>query len=277
MLELPESAVLAEQLIETLMGKVITSVTCNAHPHGFAWYSGDPALYHDKLAGKKITGALAYGGRPEIWAENMRVSFCDGVQVRYLSGGEERPRKHQLLMEFSDESALYGSVRMYGGIFAFEEGHNDDDYYYHLAKEKPSPYTDAFDAVYFDSLLKNVSRSMRVKAFLAAEQRIPGFGNGVLQDTLWNASLHPKSKLEALTDKQMEALFTGVKTTLTHMRDGGGRDTERDIFGRPGGYMTHLSSLTWKKPCPRCGAVIIREAYLGGNIYYCPVCQPIRA
>ena len=30
-----------------------------------------------------------------------------------------------------------------------------------------------------------------------------------------------------------------------------------------------------KYPCPACGSGLVREAYMGGNIYYCPVCQPI--
>jgi len=29
------------------------------------------------------------------------------------------------------------------------------------------------------------------------------------------------------------------------------------------------------KPCARCGAPIVKEAYLGGVVYYCPGCQPI--
>ena len=27
--------------------------------------------------------------------------------------------------------------------------------------------------------------------------------------------------------------------------------------------------------CPACGGTIKKEAYLGGNIYYCPVCQAL--
>jgi formamidopyrimidine-DNA glycosylase len=163
---------------------------------------------------------------------------------------------------------------MYGGIFAFEEG-SKDDFYYNVAKEKPSPYTDAFDEKYFVSLRQWVKQTLSVKAFLATEQRIPGFGNGVLHDTIWNARLHPKRKLETLTDKDMENLYNSIKSTLTEMRDGGGRDTEKDLFGKPGGYQTILSSKTLAYPCRVCGDGLKREAYLGGNIYFCLTCQPL--
>ena len=274
MIELPETYVLSEQIDQILTGKIIMSAIANAHPHGFAWYTGDPALYNQKLAGKTITGSAAYGGRPEIWAEDMRISFCDGVRARYLEPGEKRPEKHQLLLEFEDGSAISCSVQMYGGIFAFENG-SKDDYYYNIAKEKPSPYTDAFDEAYFDGLRDGLKPSMSVKGFLATEQRIPGFGNGVLHDTLWNARIHPKRKLETVTDADMKSLFAGVKTTLTAMRAGGGRDTERDLRGKPGGYKTVLSSKTLMFPCRACGGGLKREAFLGGNIYYCPECQKI--
>ncbi len=272
MIELPETYVLAKQIEQTLIGKTIIKVVANHHPHGFAWYTGDPSLYNKMLADRKITGSAAYGGRPEIWAENMRISFCDGVRTRYHEKNEKRPDKNQLLIEFDDGSALSCSVQMYGGIFAFENS-SKDDYYYNVAIEKPSPYTDTFDLTYFDNLRQGLKPKMSVKAFLATEQRIPGFGNGVLHDVLWNAKIHPKRKLETLTDNDIECLYKSVKSTLIKMRDNGGRDTEKDLFGKAGGYHTILSNKTLMYPCLACGGGLKREAYMGGNIYYCPTCQ----
>jgi len=40
-------------------------------------------------------------------------------------------------------------------------------------------------------------------------------------------------------------------------------------------YKTILSANTLKYPCPACGNGLVREAYLGGNIYFCPDCQKI--
>ncbi len=53
----------------------------------------------------------------------------------------------------------------------------------------------------------------------------------------------------------------------------GGRATERDLFGSLGGYQIILSKNTVGQPCPGCGAEIKKEAYLGGAVYFCPVCQ----
>lgn len=57
------------------------------------------------------------------------------------------------------------------------------------------------------------------------------------------------------------------------MTEAGGRDTERDLFGNPGGYKTALSANTVGAYCPACGENIKKEAYLGGSIYYCEGCQ----
>jgi formamidopyrimidine-DNA glycosylase len=273
MIELPEAYTYAKHFCETLAGKNIVNTVADSHHHGFAWYTGDPKLYGLLLNGKAITGSAAYGGRPEIWAEDMRISFNDGVRIRYLNTGEKRPDKHQLLLDFDDGTALVCTVQMYGGMEAFKDGDNNSSYYL-VGKEKPSPYDDAFNENYFDGLRQGVKASLSVKAFLATEQRIPGFGNGVLQDVLFNARIHPKTKLNTLSDTQFLALFHSVKNTLKIMRDGGGRNTEKDLFGNAGGYHTILSSKTLAYPCHVCGDGLKREAYLGGNIYFCPTCQP---
>ena len=114
---------------------------------------------------------------------------------------------------------------------------------------------------------------MSAKAFLATEQRIPGLGNGVLQDILHKARIHPKRKVETLTDGEREPLFHSVKSTLKEMTAQGGRDTTRDLFSKPGGYRTRLSQITVDKPCPVCGGMIVKQPYMGGSIYFCDGCQ----
>lgn len=114
---------------------------------------------------------------------------------------------------------------------------------------------------------------MSAKAFLATEGRIPGLGNGVLQDILWTAKIHPKRNMAELSDKEITSMFNAVKSVLRKMVMQGGRDTERDLFGQPSGYKTVLSKNTVGKGCPVCHTKIKKEAYLGGSIYYCPKCQ----
>ena len=273
MLELPEAIVIAEQVGTALGGKRIKSVTANQSPHKFAWFYGDPGDYNSLLSGNAIESAVPWGGMVEIWAGPERILLGDGVSLRYFPAGERLPSKHQLLIEFDDSSSLVGSVQMYGGLWAFPAGEFDNQYYL-AAKQKPSPLTDEFDYAYFGSLLEGEKlESLSAKAFLATEQRIPGLGNGVLQDILWAARIHPRRKVATLSDQELRGLFGSVKSVLREMAARGGRDTERDLYGRPGSYKTVLSRNTVDTPCPACGTTIKKEAYMGGSVYYCGGCQ----
>ena len=274
MIELPESIGLAGQLNETIQGKVIKRVQANASLHKFAWFFGDPEAYHAALTGRTVGRARGIGGKVEITVEDQRILLAEGVVIRYYQAGEKLPPKHQLLLMFADSSALVCSVRMYGGLWVFPEGANHDAYY-HAAKCKPSPLSDLFDLPYFLEMAEETP-DKSAKAFLAMEQRIPGLGNGVLQDILFNAHVHPKTKINLLTEQEMEVLFNSIKTTLCKMTVQGGRDTETDLFGNPGGYKTLLSRNTVGKPCPLCGGAIVKASYMGGSVYYCPVCQKER-
>lgn len=273
MLELPEAYVLANQINENLIGRRIMNVTAAQSPHKFAWYHGDPQKYHEILSDKTIDRAVSYGGMVNIIAGDTVLVFGDGVSLGFHDAGEERPKKHQLLIEFEDFSALSASVQMYGGLWCFRDGEFDNQYY-QIAKDKPSPLTDKFDNVYFNKILEAPgAEKLSAKALLATEQRIPGLGNGVLQDILYNCSIHPKRKTITLSGAEKNNMFNSIKDTLTEMVSQGGRDTERDLFGCSGGYKTKVSKNTADKPCPKCGTNIIKEAYMGGSIYYCPQCQ----
>lgn len=224
------------------------------------------------MNGKTIDHAESSAGMVEIFADDTRILLNDGTNIRFFPAGVKLPEKHQLLVVFEDDSALVCSIQMYGGIWAFQAGENDNPYYL-TAKEKPSPLGDVFDQDYFQSLLTEQTGRLSAKAFLATEQRIPGLGNGVLQDILFNAHVHPKRKMLTLKDAELDDLFFSVKNTLADMTLKGGRDTEKDLFGHAGGYRTILSKNTVGRPCPKCKTPICKEAYLGGSIYLCEFCQ----
>ena len=273
MIELPEALNIAGQINETISGKRIAGVTAAHTPHKLAWYYGDKAKYAGLLVGRTIGQAVAVGGLVEIRAGNVNILLGEGTAIRFHAPGDTRPAKHQFLIEFEDRSALSAAVQMYGGMGAFGEGELENPYY-KVAREKPSPFSKAFDRVYFDRIVSSPEvQKLSLKALLATEQRIPGLGNGVLQDILFNAGMHPKKKTPTLSGKDGKALFDSLKKTLAAMAAKGGRDTESDLFGRPGGYRTVLSKNTVNKPCSVCGTLIKKEAYLGGSIYYCGTCQ----
>lgn len=272
MIEIPESTVIGYQAESILAGKCISEVVQATSPHSFTWYNGSPLLYNDLLTGREIVAVKGHGAFIDIvFDKDVILSLSDGVNLKYYPAFEKHPAKHQLLIVFDDKSFMTFTVSMYGGIYAFKKSF--DNFYYNNSLNSISPLRDEFDEEYFFSIFNKVKKDMSIKALLATEQRIPGLGNGSLQDILFKAGLHPKRKISTISDFERGDLFHCLKVTLNSMTDKGGRDTEKDFYGNKGGYRTILSKNTYKKPCPNCDGEIIKEAYLGGTIYYCPACQ----
>jgi len=272
MLEIPETTTIAGQAKNMLTGKTIDKVLEPSSPHSFTWYNGNVKDYPKMLVGRRIESVLGHGAYVTLHCDkDMHLSISDGVKMKYYPTIEKHPKKHQLLIQFKDGDFLAFTVSMYGAIFAFK-GELDNPYY-KGSLTKLSPLDDRFDESFFKSLFAGVTKDISIKALLATEQRIPGLGNGVLQDILLKSGLHPKRKISTISDLERGDLFHNLKHTLQSMTDKGGRDTETDFYGNKGGYKCLLSKNTYKEPCPLCGGEIIKEAYLGGSVYYCSDCQ----
>ena len=91
-----------------------------------------------------------------------------------------------------------------------------------------SPFEPEF-AAYYHKVLNESKPGLSAKALLAAQQRFPGIGNGVLQDILFEARIHPRRKLQTLTAEDQMCI----------------RDRDRDRGDRAGG--------DGQKPCPQYG------------------------
>ena len=272
MMELPEAITIARQMNDAVVGKRVYRVLPPTKAHKFCWYAGDPAEYDAAVSGSTVESAEGFGIFAEIAFNNgKRLCFNDGVNARLVSRADA-PKNHQLLMEFDDGTALVFTVAMYGGII-LHDGTYDNEYYLN-SRAAISPLSDAFEP-YYRKLMAENKPTLSVKAFLATEQRFPGIGNGVLQDILFAAGIHPKRKIGTFSEAERDNLLSCIVLVLHDMTEHGGRDTEKDLFGCPGGYRVKLSKNTLASGCPRCGGQLVKEAYLGGAVYYCPSCQPL--
>lgn len=278
MIEQPEAVALSRQMNDVLKGKTIAKVVAGHSPHRFAFFEGDPARYPGLLVGQTLQNVQGLGAYVKMQFDDVFLLLRDGVNPRYYRADAPKPNKHQLYLAFKDGDALVFAVQMYGVMQAFANSEEDkakENFYYQVVFHRPAALDDAFDEDYFMAMFDAEKPTLSAKAFLATEQRIPGIGNGVLQDILLNARVHPKSKIGNLPPKTRQGLYHAVKSTMGEMTRLGGRNTEKDLFGNPGGYHVLLGSKTLAQPCPVCGGAVQRLSYLGGNVYVCPVCQPI--
>ena len=290
-MSLAENAVISNQLKEAVVGKAITRTVANQNPHSFVWFategenafSGDRALNAERAA--KYDGLLtgnalrksdvigAYGAWNFLYAGDRALMF--NIPTRYFAPGEPLPKRHQLLLTLEDGASLAMCGSLGGPIFLFEV----DGRGYPIvwpSHDFPSVLSDGFTEDFFLGLIEQTElRSLSAKAFLAARNRIPGIDNYILHELLWEAEVNPKSKMAALAAEDFKRMHAAIVRTFPAVIAAGGQDTEKDLYGNFGGYVTKASKNTLGKPCARCGAVIVKESYLGGAVYYCPGCQPV--
>ena len=271
MLELPETLSLSEKMKAFMPGKIIKKVLPPTNLHKFTWFNGNPEDYDSILRDEVIKDVKGFGSYLEIEMKNSKLCISDGVNIRYLLLDDETPDKYQLMIIFSDDTKLAFTVAMYGGIIVHSEKYDNE--YYQKSLNAVSLIGEAFTYEFFKRIFDESKKGLSVKAFLATEQRFPGLGNGVLQDILFEAGFNPRRKIETFSDNDLMNLHRSIKEVLLEMKNSGGRDTEKDIFGNYGNYKTKMGKNTIASGCPKCHEKITKEAYLGGSVYYCPHCQ----
>jgi formamidopyrimidine-DNA glycosylase len=275
MIEYPEAVTIARQITDRLNGKrIVAGVRGNA-PHKFAFYSGTPEEYAEALRDKRVGHAEPHGSQiiVNIDPGYALVLGCGGERIIYHTSAASLPKKHQLSLQFEDDTYLTVNVQGWG--FAQLWTCESLPEKLHDEPGKCAPLSDAFSDDYFNSLFEQLPPDdpRAIKFFIISKPGVLGVGNGYLQDILFRARLHPRRRAAEITKRERRALYKAIRTTLQQAVDGGGRDTERDLFDEPGRYPKLLDSRSAGQPCPVCGTPIEKISFLGGAAYYCPVCQ----
>jgi formamidopyrimidine-DNA glycosylase len=276
MIELPEAATIARQMTKELKGKRILSAVRGNAPHKFAFYSGPAQKYATTLRGKTMGDAVEHGSLivAHVSPGHVLVLGGGGERIVLHESGQKLPKKHHLLLRFEDDTALTVTVQGWGSALLLKR--SEFPAKASCAKRGVPPLSSAFSAAHFKGLFETLWPEDRrsVKYFMISEPGVLGVGNGYLQDILFAAGIHPRRRAVDLSARERGALHKAVRSVLREAVKRGGRDSERDLFGRPGGYVRVLHSKAVGRPCPRCGTPIQKIQYLGGASYFCPSCQP---
>ena len=275
MFELPEFAILAGQINETLTGKVIKKGNLGNQPHKFVWYNRTHDEFEALTQGKVIGEARAKGKWLFVPLEPAYVLLLGecGGKVLYHPPGAQVPVKYHLRISFEDGSSLTATTQMWGAMELYEQGQESNRQY--VRNMKPTPIEPEFTFEYFTALVDNLSKMEKrsVKGLLTQDQIIPGLGNAIAQDIMFKASLHPRHPIDDLDPLQRQGLYNAIQDTVREVIAQGGRYDEFDLYHRPGGYVRLMDKNSAGHPCPRCGTVIEKIQYLGGACYFCPNCQ----
>ncbi|HEY3284767.1 MAG TPA: zinc finger domain-containing protein [Armatimonadota bacterium] len=278
MIELPEAITLSRQITKELSGRRVVSALRGNAPHKFAFYTQDAEEYERILKGKVVGPAFECGAC-------FRIPLEPGY-VLQLGGGGERihlhrdessiPKKHQLLLGFDDGSHLSVTVQGWGSVQVYPADEPQHSMYPDIVRVMPT--SEAFTLEHFLSLCDSVPAEdpRSVKFLCISRPSVWGVGNGCLHDILYLAGIHPRRRVVTLSDQEKHSLYKAIKKVIGEAVAAGGRDTEKDLYGNPGGYRPILDRYAKDQPCPTCGTTVEAIAFLGGRSYLCPQCQPMQ-
>jgi formamidopyrimidine-DNA glycosylase len=275
MFELPEYAILARQMNDTLKGKRIQRGQLGNSPHKFVWYNRSHDEFEQLTRGRTVGEAATHGRWLFLPLEPgyvLLLGECGG-KVLYHPPESEVPAKYHLHIRFEDGSFLTAMTQMWGAMELYEEGEEQNREY--VKGMRPTPSDTEFTFDYFSALLDDLleGKKRSAKALLTQDQIIPGLGNAVAQDILFRARLHPKHPIAGLAADQRRGLYQAILDTVAEVIDQGGRYDEYDLYGNPGGYVRIMDKKALGRPCPECGGEVVKIQYLGGACYLCPNCQ----
>lgn len=274
MIEYTEAYIISNQINKYLVNKKIIKVSLNPKRSKFTWVYNDGLNYNTKLLNDYIIKSTHYGNIIDITLSNNKIFISDGVKIQYLK--EEASNKYPLVITFEDNTYLVFSIIMYGGIWI---KHNNENYLFdnwvhnHLnnALLKPDILSDEFNLDYFNNIL-NQNNTKSLKYTLATNGIIPGIGNGLLNEILYQAKLFHKTKVNLLSEIEINTLFYSIKQVIKNIINNLGRDSETYLLNKKGNYITLPTKYKNNILC-HCNSKIEKSNYLGGNIYYCPKCQ----
>jgi formamidopyrimidine-DNA glycosylase len=275
MIEYPEAVTIARQLGAELTGKRITFCMRGNSPHKFAFYSYPPEHYTRLMTGAQLGETQVDGMHAliQVGAEHSLVLGGGGEKILLHASEAEIPKKHQLLLGFDDGRWLSVSVQGWGAVLLL----TPDELAAHPYVGKPhvDPLSPDFTPAYFHSLFAalNPEEKRSAKFFMISDPQVHGVGNGCLQDILFRAGIHPRRRAVQISQPEQERLRKAILETLSAAVESGGRDSETDLYGQPGRYVALMDRRSKDQPCPQCAAPIVKEAYLGGSVYFCPRCQ----
>jgi len=273
MFELPEYITLANQINISLYGKKISEGSLGNSPHKFVWYNRTPQEFAELMRGKTIGRAYVRGRwlfMPIEPAYVLVLGECGGKILCHRTV-HEVPKKYHLLVFFDDGTALSAMTQMWGAMELYKQG--DELKRQYIRDMRPTPVDPEFTYRYFADLIDESKHAEKrsIKGLLTQDQLIPGLGNAIAQDIMYNARLHPKYPVGDLDEEGKRRLFDSIQTTLKDVIGKGGRDDEYNLYGEKGGYRRILSKET--ENCMACGSKVEKIQYLGGATYYCPKCQ----
>ena len=143
----------------------------------------------------------------------------------------------------------------------------------HIARDVLDPLLDV------DALAARLrARRTTVKRALLDQGLVSGIGNIYADEALWRAKVNGERTTSSLPRSLVVELLGHAGAVMREALAAGGTSFDSlyvDVNGSSGRHSRRLAVYGQTgRPCPRCGAPIVREAFANRSSHRCPRCQP---
>lgn len=146
----------------------------------------------------------------------------------------------------------------------------------HISRD---PLDDNFNAQ--NVLDRFKKKNSGIKRVLLDQGTISGVGNIYADEALWRAKLHYDQPANSLSKSKATELLDSVKEILIKAVAEGGTSFDeqyKNVNGESGYFAVSLNAYGMTgMPCNRCGAPIVRDAWMNRGSHFCPRCQKLKS
>ena len=115
-----------------------------------------------------------------------------------------------------------------------------------------------------------------VKSLLLDQKFIAGLGNIYVDESLWQAKIHPKAISSKVNRKKINDLCFSIKTILQNAIQHKGTTIINFNYAenKKGNYKNQLKVFgKQNEPCLRCNKIISKIFVIQRGTHYCKICQ----
>ncbi|MFP4561340.1 MAG: Fpg/Nei family DNA glycosylase [Thiohalorhabdus sp.] len=223
-----------------------------------------PAELERRLQGRSLESSRRHGKHLFAGLNSgdwLELHFGMTGDLAYVEDAEDAPPHTRVLFHLENGHHLaYVDRRKLGHLALLE----DVDAY--LAELGLGPDARALGPEEF--LERARGQRGQVKCWLMDQEKIAGIGNVYSDEVLFQAGIHPRTPVKALSGTDLWELHR----TLWRVLDAAVQAAVRPEAMPEGFLLPHREE---GAPCPRCGTPIQTIGACGRTAYLCPSCQPV--
>lgn len=269
--ELPEVEVVRRGLGQWTADREVVSVHV-AHPRAVRRHFPGPDDFSRALVGQRLPAPQRRG--KFLWWDLAPVALVAHLGMSGQFRVDADPGPHtRIVLQFADGTVLlFDDQRTFGGMWLDPLVGALPDSLGHVA-------ADPFDPGFRRSAVVRRIRSRRagVKSLILDQGVVSGIGNIYADEALWRTRLHWATPGGLVSARRASALLDEATAVMREALEAGGTSFDSlyvSVNGSSGYFQRSLVAYGQQdRPCPRCGAFIVREAFANRSSYRCPRCQ----